>query len=103
MESESGNSPVFTTPVERARNAPANPAHPALSEKATTFVRATFIPANEAAISSSRTARNDLPNRLLSRLAKRTRVIRAPRIWIQANHSWGSMFPGGVGGFVVRP
>ena len=56
IDSVSGNSPVFTTPVDKARSAPPSPAHPALMAKAITFVRATWIPASEAAISLSRTA-----------------------------------------------
>ena len=59
--SVSGNSPVFTTPVESPSSAPPRPAHAALMAKAMTLVRATWIPASDAAISSSRTARKARP------------------------------------------
>ncbi len=61
IERVSGNSPVLTTPIESPRNAPPRPAHPALMVNAMTFVRTTWIPASEAAISSSRTARKARP------------------------------------------
>jgi hypothetical protein len=59
IERDSGNSPVFTTEVERARKAPASPAAPALIAKASTLVRGTCMPEIEAAISSSRCLRGD--------------------------------------------
>ncbi len=61
IESVSGNSPVFTTPVESPSNAPPRPAQPALMVKAMTFVRTMWTPASEDAISSSRTARKARP------------------------------------------
>jgi hypothetical protein len=103
IERLSGNSPVFTTPVDRASRAPASPAQAALTAKAMTLVRATLIPASAAATSSSRTARNARPYRLERRFANRTNVVMAAIPSIHASHRSGSIAPGAAGGTVVMP
>ena len=71
--------------------------------KAITLVRATWIPASDAAISSSRTARKARPYRLHRRLATSTMTTRATAIWICVSHSSALSEPGAVGTVVVNP
>lgn len=107
IERLSGNPSGFTVPVERASSAPPSPAHDALTTKASTWVRATLIPASDATISSSRTVRKDRPKRLRTRLARMTSVITAAIAEIHAIHSWGSKLGprklGGVGWLIESP
>ena len=63
--------------ITSARRPPPRPAQAADTTKARIWVRATGMPASDAAISSSRTARKLRPNRLRSRLASSTSAITA--------------------------
>ena len=60
-ESWSGNAPGATVPLTTARSPPPSPAAAALTVNASVCQRPTRRPASNAAISSSRTARSDLP------------------------------------------
>src|SRR5258708_13133593 len=83
------NVPGVADELTMASSAPPRPAQAELTTKASTCSRATFRPDNEAATSSSRSARQLRPILLRRRLASSTNVISAHAQPSQASHRVG--------------